>query len=67
MLSLWFQRRSCGKDLLERVFVHVSLAETDFFGLRFSDVNGVTQWLDPFKEIKKQSRDKGEQTLLAHQ
>lgn len=45
--------------MLERVFYHLNLEEREYFGLKYLDVNSVCQWLDPLKEVKKQSKDKG--------
>ena len=53
-----------GHDLLDRVFGHLDLLERDYFGLKYLDINSVSQWLDPFKEIKKQSKDKGESHIV---
>lgn len=33
--------------------------ERDYFGLKFLDSHGVPQWLDPKKEIKKQTKATG--------
>ena len=46
---------------MERVYSHLDLVERDYFGLKYLDFNSVSQWLDPVKEIKKQSNDKGNQ------
>ena len=56
---LLLQRTSLGRELLERVFYHLNLEEREYFGLKYLDVNSVCQWLDPLKEVKKQSKDKG--------
>ena len=40
----------------------MDILERDYFGLKYLDVNSVSQWLDPRKPIKKQSKDKGEKT-----
>jgi hypothetical protein len=50
-----------GYDLLDKVFCHLDIIERDYFGLKYLDANNVTQWLDPFKEIKKQSIERGKQ------
>ena len=63
ILSIVFQKSSNGQHLLERVFTHMDILERDYFGLKYLDVNSVSQWLDPRKPIKKQSKDKGEKTL----
>ena len=64
MLSLIFQKSSNGQQLLERVFTHMDILERDYFGLKYLDANSVSQWLDPRKPIKKQSKDKGKNFLL---
>ena len=40
----------------------MDILERDYFGLKYLDVNSVSQWLDARKPIKKQSKDKGEKT-----
>ena len=62
MLSTIFQKSSNGQQLLERVFTHMDILERDYFGLKYLDVNSVSQWLDPRKPIRKQSKDKGKLT-----
>ena len=59
VLLPFFQRSCLGHSLMDRVFTHLDLVERDYFGLKYLDVNSVSQWLDPYKEIKKQSKDKG--------
>ena len=57
--SVLFQKSSSGQDLIERVFTYLDIMERDYFGLRFVEGNSHNQgqqWLDPKKEIKKQSR-----------
>ncbi|XP_076290110.1 band 4.1-like protein 5 isoform X3 [Lasioglossum baleicum] len=43
-----------GQELLDRVFRHLNLLETAYFGLRYLDHGNQTQWLDPSKKIGKQ-------------
>ncbi|XP_011302678.1 band 4.1-like protein 4 isoform X1 [Fopius arisanus] len=43
-----------GQELLDRVFRHLNLLETAYFGLRYLDHENQTQWLDPSKKIAKQ-------------
>ena len=62
ILSTIFQKSSNGQQLLERVFTHMDILERDYFGLKYLDVNSVSQWLDPRKPIRKQSKDKGKTT-----
>ena len=59
LLFFLLQRTSLGRELLERVFYHLNLEEREYFGLKYLDINSVCQWLDPLKEVKKQSKDKG--------
>jgi hypothetical protein len=46
--------RATGEILLEEVFKHLGLEETDYFGLQFIDRKQNVHWLDPYKLIKKQ-------------
>ena len=64
MLSFIFQKSCNGQQLLERVFTHMDILERDYFGLKYLDANSVSQWLDPRKPIKKQSKDKGKNDLF---
>ncbi|XP_073685710.1 band 4.1-like protein 4 [Garra rufa] len=40
-----------GSVLLDYVFSHVNLAETEYFGLRYCDRSHQTYWLDPSKTL----------------
>ncbi|XP_051971659.1 band 4.1-like protein 4 isoform X2 [Xyrauchen texanus] len=40
-----------GSAVLDCVFSHVNLAETEFFGLRYCDRSHQTYWLDPSKTL----------------
>uniref|UniRef100_A0A8C9VHS3 Erythrocyte membrane protein band 4.1-like 4A n=1 Tax=Scleropages formosus TaxID=113540 RepID=A0A8C9VHS3_SCLFO len=40
-----------GSVVLDYVFSHVNLAETDYFGLRYCDRSHQTYWLDPLKTL----------------
>ncbi|XP_043920403.1 band 4.1-like protein 4A [Protopterus annectens] len=52
MLSLNTQKKSTkGSVVLDYVFHHLNLVETDYFGLRYCDRNHQTYWLDPTKSI----------------
>ena len=42
----------------------MDILERDYFGLKYLDANSVSQWLDPRKPIKKQSKDKGKNDLF---
>ena len=47
-LCILLQKKSLGEELYEKVFYHLDLVETDYFGLQFTDVTNVTvgsrQW-----------------------
>ncbi|XP_023319020.1 band 4.1-like protein 4 [Trichogramma pretiosum] len=47
-----------GQELMDRVFRHLNLLETAYFGLRYLDHENQTQWLDPSKKIGKQLKAK---------
>ncbi|KAK0170006.1 hypothetical protein PV328_010621 [Microctonus aethiopoides] len=56
-----------GQELVDRVFRHLNLLETAYFGLRYLDHENQTQWLDPSKKIGKQLKvRKGEQSSDTH-
>ncbi|XP_043477923.1 band 4.1-like protein 4 isoform X2 [Leptopilina heterotoma] len=56
-----------GQELLDRVFRHLNLLETAYFGLRYLDNENQTQWLDPSKKISKQLKfQKGDHSLDVH-
>uniref|UniRef100_A0A672NN06 Band 4.1-like protein 4 n=1 Tax=Sinocyclocheilus grahami TaxID=75366 RepID=A0A672NN06_SINGR len=40
-----------GSVVLDYVFSHVNLAETEYFGLRYCDCSHQTYWLDPWKTL----------------
>ncbi|XP_064873706.1 band 4.1-like protein 4 isoform X1 [Oncorhynchus nerka] len=42
-----------GSVVLDFVFNHVNLAETDYFGLRYCDRSHQTYWLDPSKTLSE--------------
>ncbi|CAI8036597.1 Band 4.1-like protein 3 [Geodia barretti] len=46
--------KATGEILLEEVYKHLGLEETDYFGLQFIDKKQNVHWLDPYKVIKKQ-------------
>lgn len=52
----YLPKKSMGSRLYERVFYHLDLFETDYFGLQYSDTHNVKHWLDPTKPIKKQCK-----------
>ena len=49
-------KKSMASKLYEQVLYHLDLIETDYFGLQFSDTHNVQHWLDPTKQIRKQSK-----------
>jgi len=52
--SFFVHKKDLASKLYEKVFYHLDLIETDYFGLQFSDTHGVLHWLDPTKSIRKQ-------------
>ncbi|XP_057177382.1 band 4.1-like protein 4 isoform X1 [Triplophysa rosa] len=42
-----------GSVLLDYVFAHVNLVETEYFGLRYCDRSHQTYWLDPSKSLSE--------------
>ncbi|KAJ8679690.1 hypothetical protein QAD02_015477 [Eretmocerus hayati] len=58
---------SLGQELLDKVFRHLNLLETAYFGLRYLDNENQTQWLDPSKKMGKQLKPrKAEHNPDAH-
>ena len=55
LFFFFLQKSSYGQALLERAFTYLDILERDYFGMKFID-GAKEQWLDPKKEIKKQSR-----------
>nr|DBA24397.1 TPA: hypothetical protein GDO54_012060 [Pyxicephalus adspersus] len=51
------EKRSKGQILLDKVCEHLNLLEKDYFGLVYRDSENQKNWLDPAKEIKKQTRN----------
>ncbi|XP_066435683.1 band 4.1-like protein 3 isoform X3 [Eleutherodactylus coqui] len=49
--------RSKGQVLFDKVCEHLNLLEKDYFGLVYRDLENQKNWLDPAKEIKKQTRN----------
>ncbi|KAH9422746.1 hypothetical protein DERP_003426, partial [Dermatophagoides pteronyssinus] len=46
-----------GQDILDIVFKHLDLLETVYFGLRFIDSKGFSNWLEPNKNAIKQVKE----------
>ncbi|KAM9308014.1 band 4.1-like protein 3 isoform 5-T5 [Gastrophryne carolinensis] len=51
------EKRSKGQVLFDKVCEHLNLLEKDYFGLVYKDSDNQKNWLDPAKEIKKQTRN----------
>ncbi|KAM4704730.1 band 4.1-like protein 3 isoform 7-T7 [Rhinophrynus dorsalis] len=51
------EKRSRGQVLFDKVCEHLNLLEKDYFGLTYKDSENQKNWLDPAKEIKKQTRN----------
>lgn len=51
------EKRSRGQVLFDKVCEHLNLLEKDYFGLVYRDSENQKNWLDPAKEIKKQTRN----------
>ncbi|XP_073535181.1 band 4.1-like protein 3 isoform X9 [Phyllobates terribilis] len=51
------EKRSKGQLLFDKVCEHLNLLEKDYFGLVYRDLENQKNWLDPAKEIKKQTRN----------
>ncbi|XP_040289701.1 band 4.1-like protein 3 isoform X13 [Bufo bufo] len=51
------EKRSRGQVLFDKVCEHLNLLEKDYFGLVYRDLENQKNWLDPAKEIKKQTRN----------
>ncbi|KFQ46477.1 Band 4.1-like 1 [Nestor notabilis] len=49
------EKHARGQILFDMVCEHLNLLEKDYFGLTFCDSDSQKNWLDPSKEIKKQS------------
>ncbi|CAG0881473.1 unnamed protein product [Cyprideis torosa] len=54
--NLHMFKRAKGSVLLNEVFKHLDLIESDYFGLQYSDAENThcMRWLDPEKSLKKQ-------------
>ncbi|KAG8442151.1 hypothetical protein GDO86_011086 [Hymenochirus boettgeri] len=51
------EKRSKGQVLFDKVCEHLNLLEKDYFGLTYRDSENQKNWLDPSKEVKKQTRN----------
>ncbi|XP_072038289.1 band 4.1-like protein 4 isoform X2 [Amphiura filiformis] len=56
-ISFNIQKDTKGHVLLERVYRHLNLVETDYFGLRYLDSYSQTHWLDATKAVSKQIKN----------
>lgn len=52
----FIDKKSNAEKLYEKVYYHLDLIETDYFGLQFTDTHNVQHWLDPSKCIRKQCK-----------
>ncbi|KAI1287648.1 Band 4.1-like protein 3 [Halotydeus destructor] len=50
-------RKTKGHELIIKVCDYVNLAEKDYFGLTYTDQDGVRSWLNPEKRINKQLKN----------
>ncbi|XP_070543366.1 band 4.1-like protein 4 isoform X2 [Ptychodera flava] len=48
------QKTTKGQVLLDKVFQHLNILETDYFGLRYLDEASQTHWLDGTRSVTKQ-------------
>ncbi|KAI6233659.1 Moesin/ezrin/radixin-like protein 1 [Aphelenchoides fujianensis] len=53
-LTIVLDKKALGQDACNKVFVHLDIEETDYFGLTFTDHDNIQHWLDPYKRIRKQ-------------
>ncbi|CAG0904789.1 unnamed protein product, partial [Cyprideis torosa] len=53
-VTIEIPKKALGDELLDRVFLSIDLLEKDYFGLQYTDVTNVQQWMDPTKPVKKQ-------------
>jgi hypothetical protein len=54
--SFFVDKKTNGDKLYEKVFYHLDLIETDYFGLQYTDTHNVQHWLDANKPIRKQCK-----------
>ena len=47
-------KKATGRELLDYVFWRIDLREKEYFGLKFTNKNGMKVWLDPAGKIRKQ-------------
>ncbi|CAG0894157.1 unnamed protein product [Darwinula stevensoni] len=58
------QENWAGQDLLELVYKHLNLLETAYFGLRYIDATGQTQWVNPVKKLYRQVKGSSSSSLF---
>lgn len=52
----FIEKKANADKLYEKVYYHLDLIETDYFGLQYTDTHNVQHWLDPSKCIRKQCK-----------
>ncbi|KAI6214550.1 Moesin/ezrin/radixin-like protein 1 [Aphelenchoides besseyi] len=53
-INIVLDKKALGQDACNKVFMHLDLEETDYFGLTFTDHDNIQNFLDPYKKIRKQ-------------
>ena len=53
-MTICISKKRKGHHLLQQVYNHLNLAETEYFGLRYMDITNQTYWLDEEKSIGSQ-------------
>ncbi|KFM67551.1 Band 4.1-like protein 3, partial [Stegodyphus mimosarum] len=48
------EHKTRGEVILDKVYKHLNLLETAYFGLRYLNKSGESRWLDPLAKISKQ-------------
>ena len=53
-MTICISKKKKGHHLLQQVFNHLNLIETEYFGLRYMDITNQTYWLDEEKSMAGQ-------------
>ena len=64
-LEFAIQPNTTGKQLFDQVVKTIGLREIWFFGLQYTDVNGLTAWLNLKKKVTNQGSQKASSLLTA--